>query len=77
MVKVCAHYNGTSILIDEFETKEEAEEFMKNDYILVYADETDGQEDELIYADEMYIDDSEDIPFSEPIILEEYEDMPF
>ena len=78
MVRVCAHYNGTSILIDEFETEEKAKEFMKNDYILVYSDELENQyEDEIIYSDEMYIDESDDVPFSEPLTLEEYVDMPF
>ena len=71
MINVCAHYCGTTILLDSFENKEDAEEFMKHDYVLHYADEIENaEEDELIYSDEMFISD-ENIPFAEPISNEE------
>ena len=72
MVNVCAHYCGTTILLESFETKTEAEEFMQHDYVLHYADEIEnGEEDEIIYSDEMFISDDE-IPFSE-----EYQNFTF
>ena len=67
LVNVCAHYCGTTILLESFETKKEAEEFMKNNYILHYADEIeDGEEDELIYADEMFLETQ--LPFFESAV---------
>jgi hypothetical protein len=65
MVKVCARYCDTTILLGEME-EEKAKEFMKHPYILYNADETEDGEEDCIYPDEMFIDDSEEIPFSEP-----------
>ena len=68
MIKVCAHYCGTVILLDKFDSEEEANDFMKNDYVLAYADELENEyEDEVIHPYEMFIDESEDIPFCEPM----------
>jgi len=80
MFKVCAHYCGTTILLEEFETIEEAEEFMMHDYILAYEDETEDHEEECIYRDEMFIDD--DLPFSDPPTIQEFafeysDELPF
>lgn len=52
MYKVCAHYQGTIILLEEFECKPEAEEFMLHPYYLTY----DDGDDEIIYPDEMFIE---------------------
>ena len=67
MFNVCARYCGTTILLESFEKKKDAEEFMKKDYILHYADEIeDGEEDELIYADEMFLENQ--LPFFESAV---------
>ena len=76
MVKVCAHYCGTIIMIGEFETREQANEFMKHSYLMHYVDElVNATEDELIYPDEMFIEEDE-IPFCEvePALSD---DLPF
>ena len=66
MINVCAYYCGTVILLDSFETKEDADEFMRHNYILHYSDELENaEEDELIYADEMFIED--EVPFTETV----------
>lgn len=66
MVNVCARYSGTVILLAECETEEEAKAFMKNDYVLFYADELEGiDDDEIIYSNEMFIED--ELPFYEPV----------
>ena len=77
MVTVCAHYEGTVIELKRCETEEEANEFMKHDYILHYADEMENGEEELIYADEMFIED--EVPFCEPIrnYMMEDDELPF
>lgn len=80
MVNVCAHYNGTIILLAEFETEEDAKEFMQHDYILYHADELeDAEDDELIYKDQMFIDNGKEIPFSEPFEINEllWDELPF
>lgn len=62
MINVCANYMGTVILLDSFNTKDKADEFMSHDYILHYANEIeDAEEDEVIHPDEMFIED--DVPF--------------
>lgn len=64
MINVCAHYCGTTILLESFETEEEAKEFMKHEYILYYADELEDQdEDDIIMPAEMFIED--ELPFFE------------
>ena len=64
MINVCANYCGSIILLESFETKDEAEEFMTHDYILFYADEIEnGEKDEIIYTNEMFIED--ELPFFE------------
>lgn len=84
MIKVCAHYCGTTILLEEFETLEEAEEFMTHNYILHYEDEMENaDDDELIYADEMFIDndteEDDELPFTEPLGFwaDPNDDLPF
>ena len=73
MIKVCGYFHDTILLIGEFETKEEAEEFMQHDYLVYYADETANAEDEWICTCDMFID-SDDIPFNDPFTREE---LPF
>ena len=78
MINVCAKYCGSTIILAECETESEAEQFMKNDYVLFYADEIEnGTEDEIIHPDEMFIDD--EIPFCEPVTLDFVysNDLPF
>lgn len=79
---VCAHYNGITIMLDKFETDKEAEEFMKHDFVLHFADELeDADEDEIICKENMFIDNElDDLPFSEPININDVEwvdDLPF
>lgn len=78
MIKVCAHYCGTTILLKEFETEAEAKEFMKYDFVFVDECEPDVcHGDDLVYTDEMFIVDGE-IPFCEPPNALEIEDeLPF
>ena len=52
-MKVCAHYQGTTILLEEFEQKPEAEEFMLHPYYIVH----DDGDEEIIYPDEMFIEE--------------------
>lgn len=79
---VCAKYCGAVIELAEYEKQEDAEEFMKNPCILFYADEIlDGEEDEVIYPYEMWIEErqrapEEPLPFCEPNAEEDYE-LPF
>ena len=64
MFNVCANYCGTTILLKSCETEDQAKEFMKHDYVLHYADEIeDGEEDEIIHIDEMFIEN--EVPFYE------------
>lgn len=57
MIRVCANHDNKLIMIDEFWTIEEAQSFMKNKYVLHYADEfEDADEDEIIYPEEMFIE---------------------
>ncbi len=57
MVRVCANHDNSIVMLDEFWTTEEAEEFMKHKYVLYYADETeDSDKDEVVYPEEMFID---------------------
>ena len=78
---VCAHYDGTTILLAVFESSHEAENFMLNPAsITFYEDET-----YTIYPDEMWMEpyEYEEIPFAEPIRKEELvfitqdSDLPF
>ena len=90
MYKVCAYYCGTTIMLEEFDTTEEAEEFMTHDYILHYEDEMENADgDEIIYADEMFIlvdatdeedeYDGEGIPFAEAPFeaVDDWDELPF
>lgn len=72
MINVCAHYNGSVILLAEFENEEEAEIFMSHDcWLSGYGDEA-----EIVYTDEMFICD--EIPVSEPVTeIENTYDLPF
>ena len=82
---VCAHYCGTVIELETFENKDLAEEFAMYPCELYSADETeDGIEDEIIYPDEMWVEEQSSLPFSDlPRYSElfqtlEYEDeLPF
>jgi len=66
MVKVCAHYCGTTILLAQFENEEEADEFMKHGMFLY--EDVDDEDNYWIYPDEMFKE--EDVPFEG---LEDYE----
>ena len=78
MYRVCARYEGTSIFLEEFETIEEAKEFMAHDYIIAYADELENEDgNEVVHPYEMYIDDEEEIPFNEPVFYDWDDDLPF
>ena len=73
-MNVYAHHDGTTILLAENLTNDEANEFMLNTYVLDYADETLGYEDDVIFPDEMYA--SDEIPFYEPSDqAENYDDL--
>lgn len=76
MVKVCAHCIDADIMLEEFKTEMEAEEFMKHDYVLAYADEVESNEDIIVHPEEMYID-NDYIPFSEPLTQEELDMLPY
>lgn len=82
---VCTKYCGSVVELENFDLLEDAENFMKRPCTLFYADEMeDGEEDEVIYPDEMWIEKRlgqlplEEIPFTDmnPEELEPY-DMPF
>ena len=62
-MKVCAHYCGTTIMLADHLTEEQAKELMKNIYIIRYADDPDN-DDDFIYPDEMFTEE-DDLPFSE------------
>ena len=70
MIKVCGYYYDTTLLIGEFETVEEAEEFMTHDYLVYYADETANGEEEWILTCDMFID-PDSLPYKEE------DDLPF
>ena len=76
MYKVCAHYQGTEILLEEFECKPEAEEFMLHPYYIEY---DDGGEEEIIYHDDMYLeeDSSTNVGKTEAFADLEPDDLPF
>ena len=71
MYKVCAHYQGTTILLKEFECKPKAEEFMLHPYYIEY----DDGSDEIIYPDEMYLEI--DVDKSEAFADLKPDDLPF
>lgn len=72
MINVCANYCGATILLESFETEEQAKEFMKHDYVLFFADEIENaEEDEIIHPYEMFIE--EELPFFET----KYSEMKF
>lgn len=86
MYTVCANYCNSTVILDTFKTEEEAENFMKHDYILIHSDEfADEQEDDIIHPDEMFISNDDEIPFYEPLVYcEKYnevfidsDDLPF
>jgi hypothetical protein len=52
-------------LLESFETQEAADKFMKNKYVLFYADELENaEEDVIINPEDMFIE--EELPFFEP-----------
>lgn len=64
MINVCCNYCGSIILLESFDNQDDADSFMKNQYVLFYADEIeDAEEDVIISPDEMFIED--EIPFFE------------
>ena len=67
MYKVCAMIDDKICLLEEFECKPEAEEFMLHDYVLFYKDEMEeATEDEVIHPEEMFILDDQDLlPFTD------------
>ena len=60
--RICAGYCGTTISIGEFETKEEAEELMKNPVCISAGDRFN--EPEYVFPYEMWVE--EILPFDEP-----------
>lgn len=76
---VCAHYDGTTILMDVFDSKEDAQKYIETPQ---YVNFNDGER-YTIYIDEMWVEPYEDIPFCEPIKIDEYvtalanDDLPF
>ena len=88
MYKVCAHYQGTIILLEEFECEPEAEEFMLHPYYLTYDDGDDEikrvvdyvkNEQPVIYPDEMFIekDSSTNIDKSDNLTNIGPDDLPY
>ena len=76
MIRVCAIHNGGFYELAEFDRQEDAEDFMKCDFVLNYADEFDeSAEDDVIHSDEMFID--EEIPFCEPCEEADDDKLPF
>lgn len=66
MIKVCAYLNKELLCLSSFEKEEDADDFMKNDYVLCFADEVEENEDVVISSDDMFtVVDDETIPFSE------------
>lgn len=55
MIHVCFIESGKQYLLAEFETLTEAEEFIKHDAILYYADEINEDEDVVIAKERMFI----------------------
>ena len=79
---VCTNYYGAVVDLDYFNTKDEAEDFMKRPCIMFYADEIeDAEEDEVIYPYEMWIEedpkDKDDVPFCDVSFDDLPDDMPF
>ena len=82
---VCGYWYGTTVLVDEFDTREEAEEFVKHPAFLTWMDETDEEQEDVLYPDEMWGEISDGLPFEEypkacEIRLGEYagyEELPF
>ena len=64
MINVCAYRDGTTIMLEQFETEEEAYAFMQRGCIIAYADETDNGEEIYVEPDEMFIS-NEEVPFAE------------
>ena len=83
MYRVCAHYCGTTIGLEDFETLEEAEEFKKAPYVMCYYDEMgklDEEDNDLIYPDEMFVEEVDEDEIEHPSIMIDYadcDDLPF
>lgn len=83
MYRVCAHYCGTTIGLEDFETLEEAEEFKKAPYVMRYYDEMgklDEEDNDLIYPDEMFVTVVDENEIKHPSIVIDYadcDDLPF
>lgn len=66
MYKVCAHYCGTSILIDRFPTEKDAQNFINSGRTFTIRPADDENEEEYVYDDEMYIiDENTEEPYVE------------
>ena len=60
MYQVCAHYEGTVVLLAEFENLDDAKEFIKYDFVNAAADETEDGVADIIYSDEMFIEEADE-----------------
>lgn len=69
MFKIIGYYYDREYLIAEFNTLEEAEEFVKHPYVLYEADESEENEEQVIMPEEMFIEkdwqpeEIDDLPF--------------
>lgn len=85
MYKVCAHYEGTTIWLEKFDTEFEANNFIGENKIFVLADpdETLEGEEDYVSSEDMFVlneDDEKDIPFAEQmneIEIDYWDDLPF
>ena len=83
MYHVCAKYCGAVIELENFEDMNQTTDFMKQPMVLFYKDEIEGgEEDEVIYPNEMWIE--ENMSFDSSWITSEFEpsqdeldDLPF
>ena len=81
MYYVCTNEYGTILRLGEFETEEEAKEFMKHNCILFDADETEDGCEVIIKPEYMFIVGEEeafsmDEPF-DPCLRDWADDLPF
>lgn len=67
MYAVCTDVYKPYLVIADFNTKEEAEEFIKVPAVLLYADELEnGEEDVVVYPKQMWVEevmDDDIMPF--------------
>lgn len=58
-----AHHDGIDVMIDTFETYDEAEHFGKMPYIIVYSKD----DQDTIEPEEMWVEPYDEIPFADPM----------